>query len=351
MLKRNLITLAISVLLIANTIQWRTQLSKCKPTTPPTPPSPPVVCTDGYVKIGTNLYTKCVDCIPGTDSSLGSKLNNDRIFESEGWIYGGTVGPNIPNQNNLLGLTYNPLTGTYSFTNPNTRRFKIVISLQAGSCYTPYYFPCISCTQLQQVLFNTLGVDNGTEQALMQMTYYYKECEGTTPPVVCSFSNPTSPAKTGIYDCSVYGSVKPLVDGSLIDSEACFGSYRGNLDHGSCPSDREGNVCFYEVLNPTPNSECKWCFIEKIDVNNYANFGNSLAIYRSTNGRSGSFLINSNLNGPFVLTLKAANFYSGYYFPRGNRGAWMTNFNDLSHASLWALCPPGLSNVVGIDIQ
>lgn len=345
--KRNILLILLISLLISSSMQWRTKTSKCKETSPPPPPpAPPVLCTDGFVKIGLNMYTKCVDCIAGSDSSLGTKLNTDKIFGSNGWSFGGTVGPSIANTDNLLGLVYNGGNANpYSFTKTSTKKYEIVVSLKAaGSCFTPYYFPCTSFTAPQDVLFNTKGVDKGTGQTLEQMTYYYKECPVTPPPTTCDLTKFTYPPKTGTLDCSVFATVKPLVNGVPTNSQACFGSYTGNLEHDSCTADEQGKVCLYRVLNSASGSLCglKWCFVEKVDVKQQNNYGSYLGIILTT-GRSGTFDIKPTYNGPFVLTMKAANFYSAYYFASGNKGSWTTSDADLSHSSLWVPCSSGLS--------
>jgi len=350
MLKKRIFVAAIlTILLISIKIESRLKKCKCNSNPPPNPPPTNVVkCNDGFVKIGSNnLYIKCVDCLLGNDiggsdptQNLDYKLNIVKIFGSSGWMLGGTFGPGLSNINNVLGLTYDSGTKIYSFTKTFTsNKFEVVISLFAGNCYTTYLFSCLEFNSIKQIFYNTLGVDKGTGQDLSHMTYFYRDCSN---PTTCSIKNPTQPPKTDIDDCTDFGSVASYINGVLTNSQACFGSYTGNLNDCNCTQDnKKGDVCLFRVLNSTPNPVCQsnWCCVEKLDVSGIQMIGKYWTLnVDKYNGSIGTFSIANNLLGPFVIVLKASNAYSAYFIKSGFTGEWSTSFHDLSHAVLWAPC-------------
>jgi len=305
----------------------------------------PVPCSKGTVTIGGITYINCSGCFPGSDIStdttvnLENKLNVGLIYGTGGWLYGATVSPSSTSGTNPLMLSYS--SNKYDFNLISIVKYEVVISLQIDNCYTTYLFPCLTFDSLKNFIYNTLGIDKGTGQPIVHITYFYRQC----PSPGCTISNPTLPKVSGQEDCTLFGSITT----SLGSAQACWGAYPGNLDDDKCTVDNnKGEVCLYRVLNTTPSvCDINWCFVEKLEASGSSNVGTfwTITVISGTDTRKGTFTINSSkVQGPFIITLKAANFYSAYFIGNVYTGSWISTDHGLSHASLWAPCPKvGLS--------
>ncbi len=349
MIKMNLILLALSILLLTAIIETsRTQkkytINNPKPPKcncriirhlrPIIPPVTTIDCHNGLATIDGVSYTDCANCIQGTtDTSLNNNLNTALIFTTGGWTFGAKVLPSASTQaSGLLQLTWDAING-YHFDLVTNFKYEVVIAIQGVNCYTTYLFPCLTLDGTNKLLFDTLGLDNGTlSQTVLSITYYYRAGS-------CGFcvSNPTFPKENGQIDCSNFGTVTSNTSGPY---KACWGTYSGNLDDGKSCSTQNG-ICLKEVLNGSPLvCNIQWCFLEKLEVGGNNVTGNfwSITVNSGTDGRIGNYILNWVNTQPYIITLKAANFYSAYILQSGISGFWNSFNNGLSHASLWVPC-------------
>ncbi|GAP97941.1 hypothetical protein NIES2104_44940 [Leptolyngbya sp. NIES-2104] len=140
-------------------------------------------------------------------------------------------------------------------------------------------------------------------------------------------------------------------------STSCIGAFEGN--------DAQGNgtgALFNQLSTGVFNGLTNWEFVGKSDE----------GAFNAPGGSSGTWNIATSINSPFVLSLKAANSWSAYFFENADAlavfgGTWETDgvstnkrgiAQDLSHATIYraivdapppkSVPEPGMAAALGV---
>lgn len=143
---------------------------------------------------------------------------------------------------------------------------------------------------------------------------------------------PQAPAVASLSCATGAVTSNPLAGGSSLSYSTCLDPVRGNDVTSSI------SAPLTSFLNDTLGEG--WAFDGKFENGRNSsgpdNFGFSWV--QDAKG-SGTWAVNQTVNSPFVISLKAGNRYTSYYFDGSSStlgGAWATfDQKDLSHASLF----------------
>lgn len=147
-----------------------------------------------------------------------------------------------------------------------------------------------------------------------------------------------APAPTPSLSCAT-GSVtsNPLAGGSSVSYSKCLNPVSGNdVNNGiSAP--------LTAFLNETLGEG--WLFDSKFEGGRTSSGPNNYGFRWVQDGKGqGTWTVNRTVDSPFVISLKAGNGYTSYYFDGSSDtlgGRWATfDQKDLSHASLFVGRPP-----------
>jgi hypothetical protein len=124
----------------------------------------------------------------------------------------------------------------------------------------------------------------------------------------------------------------PLAGGSSLSYSTCLDPVRGNDVTSSI------SAPLTSFLNDTLGEG--WVFDGKFEKGRNSSGPNTFGFSWVQNGKgSGTWAVNQAVTSPFVISLKAGNRYTSYYFDGRSStlsGAWATfDQKDLSHASLF----------------
>jgi hypothetical protein len=146
-------------------------------------------------------------------------------------------------------------------------------------------------------------------------------------------TQPTSQPPAASLSCTT-GSVtsNPLAGGSSVSYSQCLNPVRGNDVSADIHTD------LATFLNQSLGEG--WVFDSKYENGQTSAGPSNYGFSWVQNGDgSGTWSAAKNINSPFVISLKAGNHYSSYYFDGSAPtlgGAWATfDMKDLSHASLF----------------
>ncbi|MGP1384623.1 MAG: PEP-CTERM sorting domain-containing protein [Thainema sp.] len=109
-----------------------------------------------------------------------------------------------------------------------------------------------------------------------------------------------------------------LVGGGSTNATSCIGQFGGNDAQG------DGSGALFDQLSSGVfNGITDWDFIGKSDEG-----GGLLNFDVDSNGTAGNWSIDSSIDGPFVISLKAGNYWSAYFFESADDvlgGSWITD--------------------------
>ncbi len=152
----------------------------------------------------------------------------------------------------------------------------------------------------------------------------------------------TTTTTTSTVNCESGSVTFDLVGGGAMSATDCIGQFGGNDAQG------DGSGALFDQLSTGVfNGITDWDFIGKSDSG-----GGLLNFDVDSDGTVGNWSVDSSINGPFVISLKAGNYWSAYFFESAEDvlgGSWITNGVatnkqgvplGLSHATLFVADVP-----------
>lgn len=109
-----------------------------------------------------------------------------------------------------------------------------------------------------------------------------------------------------------------LISGGSTSATSCIGQFGGNDAQG------DGSGALFDQLSSGVfNGITDWDFIGKSDGD-----GGLLNFDVDSDGTAGNWTVDSSIDGPFVISLKAGNYWSAYFFESAEdvlSGSWITD--------------------------
>lgn len=162
-----------------------------------------------------------------------------------------------------------------------------------------------------------------------------KETTTTTPSTSSTTTSSTVSCESGSVTFD-------LIGGGSMKATDCIGQFTGNDAQGG-----GSGALFDQLSTGVFNGITDWDFIGKTDEG-----GGLLNFDVDSDGTAGNWSVDSSIKGPFVISLKAGNYWSAYFFESAEDvlgGSWITDGVatnkrgiplGLSHATLFVANTP-----------